>query len=133
MIGILTPISPTILMMTRQFHRQASTWDHHPLHQRTPHQIFLLPTSSQRIISSRDRLFFISHAIGSGDICKWRLVRVAFEATMSLYSSCLVDGRYLVDFYIAVVGRLDIVPYICTCVQYDGTFGASDQGQTLDV
>ena len=32
-----------------------------------------------------------------------------------------------------VVGRLDIVPYIRTFVQYDGTFGASDQGQTLDV
>jgi hypothetical protein len=33
----------------------------------------------------------------------------------------------------SVVGRLDIVPYIRTFVQYDGTFGASDQGQTLDV
>ncbi len=32
-----------------------------------------------------------------------------------------------------VVGRLDMVPYIRTFVQYDGTFGASDQGQTLDV
>jgi hypothetical protein len=56
---------------------------------------------AQRIISSQDRLFFISHAIRSGDIREWRLVCVAFEATMSLYSSCLVDGRYLVDFYIA--------------------------------
>jgi hypothetical protein len=56
---------------------------------------------AQHIILSRDRLFFISHAISSGDICEWRLVRVAFESTMSLYSSCLVDGRYLVDFYIA--------------------------------
>jgi hypothetical protein len=56
---------------------------------------------AQRIILSQDRLFFISHTIGSGDICKWHLVRVAFETTMSLYSSCLVDGLYLVDFYIA--------------------------------
>ncbi len=32
-----------------------------------------------------------------------------------------------------VVGRLDIVPYIRTFVQYDGTFGASDQDQMLDV
>jgi hypothetical protein len=32
-----------------------------------------------------------------------------------------------------VVSRLDIVPYICTFVQYDGTFGAPDQGQMLDV
>ncbi len=34
---------------------------------------------------------------------------------------------------ITVVGRLDIVPYIRTFVQYNGTFGASDQGQMLDV
>ncbi len=33
----------------------------------------------------------------------------------------------------SVVSCLDIVPYIRTFVQYDGTFGASDQGQTLDV
>jgi hypothetical protein len=56
---------------------------------------------AQRIISSQDRLFFISHAIGSGDIREWHLVGVAFEATMSLYSSFFVDGYYLVDFYIA--------------------------------
>jgi len=49
----------------------------------------------QRIIASSDKLFFISHHIGSGDkVC------VAFDATMSLYSSCAVDGRYLVDFYL---------------------------------
>jgi hypothetical protein len=42
--------------------------------------------------------------------------------------------RYTVeDWSDFVVGRLDIVPYIRTFVQYDGTFGASDQGQTLDV
>jgi hypothetical protein len=35
--------------------------------------------------------------------------------------------------WISVVGRLDIVPYIRTFVQYDGTFGVSNQGQTLDV
>jgi hypothetical protein len=55
---------------------------------------------AQRIITSQDGLFFISHAIGSGDVCKWHLVSVAFEATMSLYSSCLVDGCYLLDFHL---------------------------------
>jgi hypothetical protein len=55
---------------------------------------------AQRIIASQDRLFFIPHAIGSGDVCEWRLVRVAFEATMSLYLSFLVDGHYLVDCYL---------------------------------
>jgi hypothetical protein len=56
---------------------------------------------AQQIISSDDKLFFISHSIGSGDVREWHLVRIAFQATMSLYPSCLVDGRYLVDFYIA--------------------------------
>jgi len=54
----------------------------------------------QRIITSSDKLFFISHPIGSRDIREWRLVRVAFEDTMSLYSSCVLDGHYLVDFYL---------------------------------
>ncbi len=57
---------------------------------------------AQRIILSRDRLFFISHAIDSGDVSEWHLVCVAFEATKSLYSSCLVDGRYLVDFILPI-------------------------------
>ncbi len=54
----------------------------------------------QRIIASADKLFFISHPIGSGDIPEWCLVRVAFKDTVSLYSSCVVDVRYLVDFYL---------------------------------
>jgi hypothetical protein len=54
---------------------------------------------AQRIIASSDRLFFVSQSIGSGDVHEWCLVRVVLEATMSLYSSCLVDGHYLVDFY----------------------------------
>ncbi len=53
---------------------------------------------AQHIIASQDRLFFFSHAIGSGDVHEWRLIHVAFEATMSLYLSCLVDEHYLVDF-----------------------------------
>jgi hypothetical protein len=32
---------------------------------------------------------------------EWRIVRVVFEASMASYSSCLVDGQYLVDFYIS--------------------------------
>jgi hypothetical protein len=55
---------------------------------------------AQHIILIWYRLFLLSHAISSGDIYKWRLVHVAFEATMSLCSSCLVDGCYLLDFYI---------------------------------
>jgi hypothetical protein len=55
---------------------------------------------AQQIIASSDKLFFISYSIGSGDVREWRLVRVAFKATMSLYPSCLVDSHYLVDFYL---------------------------------
>ncbi len=47
---------------------------------------------AQQIIKSNDRLFFISNGIGTGNVREWRLVRVALEATMASYSSCLVDG-----------------------------------------
>jgi hypothetical protein len=53
------------------------------------------------IIDSQDKLFFIAHAIGTNNVREWRLVRVAFEDSMRLYSSCLQDGKFLVEFYIA--------------------------------
>ena len=56
---------------------------------------------AQQIIKSTDKLFFISNGIGAGDVREWLLVRVALEATMASYLLCLVDGRYLVDFYIS--------------------------------
>jgi hypothetical protein len=52
-------------------------------------------------VKSSDKLFFISNSIGAGNVREWWLVRVALEATMASYSSCLSDGRYLVDFYIS--------------------------------
>ncbi len=55
---------------------------------------------AQQIIASSDNLSFISNSIGSGDAWEWPLLRVAFDATMSLYPSCLVDGHYLQDFYL---------------------------------
>ncbi len=56
---------------------------------------------AQQIIKSSDKLFFISNSIGSGNVQEWRLVHVAFKASMATYSSCLIDGQYLVDFYIS--------------------------------
>jgi hypothetical protein len=53
------------------------------------------------IIQSSDKLFFISHSIGTNDTCKWQLVQVALQESMSLYPSCLQDGRFLVEFYIS--------------------------------
>jgi hypothetical protein len=55
---------------------------------------------TKKIIASSDQLFLISNRIGSGNVQEWCLVQVAFNATVSLYSSCLMDGRYLVDFYL---------------------------------
>jgi hypothetical protein len=52
------------------------------------------------IIQSSDKLYFVSHSIGSNDEREWRLARVAFQVSMSLYPSCTQDGRYLFEFYI---------------------------------
>jgi hypothetical protein len=58
-------------------------------------------TLAPLIISSTDKLFFIAHMIGTADCYEWRLVRVAFQDSVSLYPSCLQDGRFLVKFYMA--------------------------------
>ncbi len=52
------------------------------------------------VILSPDKLFFISHSIG-GSRQEWPLVRVAFQDSIALYPSCLQDGQFLVDFYMA--------------------------------
>ncbi len=52
------------------------------------------------IIQSSDKLFFVSHSIGSNNAREWRLARVAFQDSMSLYPLCTQDGRYLFEFYI---------------------------------
>ncbi len=52
------------------------------------------------IIQSTDKLFFVSHSIGLNNARKWRLTRVAFQDSMSLYPLCMQDGRYLFKFYI---------------------------------
>ena len=56
---------------------------------------------AQHFIESSDRISFIYHRIVSGDVQEWCLVHVVLEANMSPYSSCLVDGRYLVDFFLS--------------------------------
>jgi hypothetical protein len=52
------------------------------------------------IIQSSDRLFFISHSVGSNEARKWRLVQVAFKELMSSYPLCLQDGCFLLNFFI---------------------------------
>ena len=53
------------------------------------------------IIRSSDKLFFISHGIGTDTAREWRLVRVAFQDSITHYAPCLQDGKFLVEFYIA--------------------------------
>ena len=52
------------------------------------------------IIKSVDRLFLVADDADPHFI-EWRLVRVALDGSMSLHPSCLQDGRFLVEFYIA--------------------------------
>jgi hypothetical protein len=52
------------------------------------------------IIKSCDKLFFVSHSIETNTSREWRLVRLAFTNSVSLYPPCTLDGRFLFDFYI---------------------------------
>ncbi len=67
-----------------------------------PHHVIpLIPAIhllTASIIRSIDRLFFMSHRIGSNDAREWQLVRVAFEDSISLYPLCTQDGRFLFEF-----------------------------------
>ncbi len=58
-------------------------------------------TLAQRIVSSTEKLFFISLRIGGSinNIRKWWLIPVALTMSMSSYPSCLEDGKYVIDFY----------------------------------
>jgi hypothetical protein len=61
----------------------------------------MILTLAPLIISSTDKLFFIAHKIGTADCYEWCLVHVAFQDSVLLYPSCLQDGRFLVQFYMA--------------------------------
>ena len=52
------------------------------------------------IIKSTDCLFFVSHSIGTNDAREWRLARIAFNDSVSIYPSCMLDGHFLFKFYI---------------------------------
>jgi hypothetical protein len=52
------------------------------------------------IVWSTDHLFFVSYRFGDNNAQEWQLARVAFMDSMSLYPSCMLDGRFLFKFYI---------------------------------
>jgi hypothetical protein len=60
-----------------------------------------ISTLAASIISSADRLFFISVAV-SPSYKEWRLVRVVLDDSISLHPACLQDGRFLVEFYVCL-------------------------------
>ena len=66
----------------------------------SPPTIPTLPTLMASIISSSDKLFFVSHSFGNDSHREWRLMRVAFQDSVAFYPSYLQDGRFLVEFYI---------------------------------
>jgi hypothetical protein len=53
---------------------------------------------SPRIISSINKLFFITHNIGNAATREWRLIRVAFQDSISMYPAALHYGWFMVKF-----------------------------------
>lgn len=51
------------------------------------------------LVTSKDRLFFISLAIEGTSRHEWHLVRVNLDSSMSQHKTCLQDGKFLVEFY----------------------------------
>ncbi len=52
------------------------------------------------IVHSTDHLFFVLCKFSDNEAREWRLARVAFLDTMSLYPLCTLDCRFLFEFYI---------------------------------
>ena len=80
-----------------------STWYNSPspapLEKVTPY-VPSIGTLVTGIIKNADRLFLVADDTDQHFI-EWRLVRVALDDFMSLHPSCLQNGRFLVEFYIA--------------------------------
>jgi hypothetical protein len=67
------------------------------------HAIPAIPSISllvAAIVRSTDSLFFVSCKFCDNDAREWRLTRVAFMDSMSLYPSCTLDSWFLFEFYI---------------------------------
>ena len=67
-----------------------------------PHNPPLIPhfsTLDASIIGSSNKLFFVSHLLSNQSTHEWCLIRVAFADSISIFPTCLQDGRFLVKFY----------------------------------
>jgi hypothetical protein len=73
------------------------------------------------IISSSDKLFFVSQSIGANTSHEWCLARLAFNDSVLLYPSCIFNGQFLFDFHICHPSdwQYDAVNQ-CYWIQYHG-------------
>ena len=68
-----------------------------------PYPVRQIPSPPELIsllTGSRDRLFFVAFNLPGSEVKEWKLVRIAYDATMKVHPNCVVDGTFLVDFYI---------------------------------
>ena len=59
-----------------------------------------VPLLAAAIAQSTDHLFFVSCKFGANDAREWRLAWVAFMDSMFLYPLCMLDDRFLFEFFI---------------------------------
>ena len=55
------------------------------------------------LLSSVNKLFFISHLVPGSGVTEWSLVRVAMRDSLRKHPNCTQDGRFLVDFILATL------------------------------
>jgi hypothetical protein len=60
-----------------------------------------ISTLAANILRSNHKLFFILYSLGNSNHREWQLVCVAFEDSIALHPTCLQDGKFLAEFYIA--------------------------------
>ena len=70
------------------------------------------------ILASRDKLFFIAHAIPGSDASEWALVRIDLQLSIKTHPTALQDGRFLAQFY--------------TCHPADKRYNAANQRYWLE-
>jgi hypothetical protein len=76
----------------------------------TPKQVLnsIMPQSTitpfmsliQQIISSEDKLFFISYRLPNQSRKEWKIVQLDFKQSMLKYPNCLQDGKFIMNFLI---------------------------------
>ena len=58
-------------------------------------QITSLPELISLLTGSRDRLFFVAFNLPGSEVKEWKLVRIAYNATMKVHPNFVVDGTFM--------------------------------------